>query len=364
VVVGPIPSCPSGALAVAGDPNAITYSYTDLNWKTGVAYFVTTVDLGPAGTARESTPAKQYQAPLTLIATSPLTYNSSESLSTTGGTTNGTVTYYLLSGPCSLTGSQLKANSGTGSCLVTATMAGSSSYDPVTSAAVTISVQKANTTTTVNSSAATSILNASVTFTATVLPQYSGVPTGTVTFQDGSNTIGTGTLNGTGIATYTTSTLTVNSHPITAVYGGDGSFTGSSGSMTQNVQYVNGGVCAGDVGHAIRPPINADGSSVWKQGSTVSAKFAVCDANGASIGSSGVITSFVLYKTSAGTTSPVDETADNSTNDSGWHFDPTARQWIFNMSTKTAPQNVANRTYYYQINLNDGSNIQFHFGLK
>ena len=55
---------------------------------------------------------------------------------------------------------------------------------------------------------------------------------------------------------------------------------------------------------------------------------------------------------------------DNSTNDLGWRFDPTAQQWIYNMSTKTSPINVANQTYYFAINLNDGSSIFFQYGLK
>ena len=63
---------------------------------------------------------------------------------------------------------------------------------------------------------------ASVTFTAKVKPASgSVVPTGTVTFKDGTTTLGTGTLDGTGKATYTTSSLAVGSHSITAAYGGD-----------------------------------------------------------------------------------------------------------------------------------------------
>ena len=54
------------------------------------------------------------------------------------------------------------------------------------------------------------------------------------------------------------------------------------------VLYATSGMCAGDVGHQIRQPINLDGSSVWKQNATVPAKFAVCDANGVSIGTAGL----------------------------------------------------------------------------
>ena len=49
-----------------------------------------------------------------------------------------------------------------------------------------------------------------MTFTATVSANGpgSGTPTGTVTFQDGSTVLGTGTLDATGVATYTTGAFT------------------------------------------------------------------------------------------------------------------------------------------------------------
>src|SRR5207249_746881 len=140
-------------------------------------------------------------------------------------------------------------------------------------------------------------------------------------------------------------------------------YTTPTKTVTINVLYSTG-PCDGDAGHQILQPINTDGSSVWKQGSTVPAKFRVCDASGNSIAASGVITNFALYRINGGTIQPVDETSVNSTNDLGWRFDPSAQQWIFNMSTKSAPQNAANRTYYYQISLNDGTSIYFNFGLK
>ena len=67
-----------------------------------------------------------------------------------------------------------------------------------------------------------------MTFTATVTVRSAGAgtPTGTVTFKDGATTLGTGTLNGAGVATFTTAALPVGHHTITAVYGGDASFNG------------------------------------------------------------------------------------------------------------------------------------------
>ena len=55
-------------------------------------------------------------------------------------------------------------------------------------------------------------------------------------FRDNGVIIGTGTLNGSGVATLTTATLLVASHPITAVYLGDGaSQTSASGTVNQTV---------------------------------------------------------------------------------------------------------------------------------
>jgi hypothetical protein len=60
-----------------------------------------------------------------------------------------------------------------------------------------------------------------VTFTATVTSGVGIIPTGTVTFNDGSTTIGSGTLNASGVATFTTSSLAVGTHSIVAAYLGD-----------------------------------------------------------------------------------------------------------------------------------------------
>ncbi len=75
-----------------------------------------------------------------------------------------------------------------------------------------------------------------VTLTATVTPSAS---TGTVTFKDGTTTLGTGTVSG-GVATFTTSGLSVGSHSITAEYGGDASYaTSTSSPLTQFVNRAN-----------------------------------------------------------------------------------------------------------------------------
>lgn len=85
------------------------------------------------------------------------------------------------------------------------------------------------------SSGSPSLLGQPVTFTATVTSIYGTIPNGEiVTFYDGSNTIGTGKTSN-GVATFTTSSLTVGTHPINATYAGDGMFKTSRGKVKQIV---------------------------------------------------------------------------------------------------------------------------------
>jgi hypothetical protein len=103
-------------------------------------------------------------------------------------------------------------------------------------------------TTIVTASANPSVLNQSVTFTATVTPAVpiNLTPTGTVQFQiDGVNfgSLVALTTAGTAISGPTTA-LAVGPHTITAIYSGDGGFLGSSGSLTQAVHYTFSGFLA------------------------------------------------------------------------------------------------------------------------
>jgi hypothetical protein len=97
--------------------------------------------------------------------------------------------------------------------------------------------EAAATSTALSSSPNPSTVGQPVTFTATVTPTSgSGTPTGTVTFMDGATTLVTGTLNASRQASFSTSSLSVGSHSITAVYGGDSNFTGSpSPALIQSV---------------------------------------------------------------------------------------------------------------------------------
>jgi uncharacterized repeat protein (TIGR01451 family) len=118
-------------------------------------------------------------------------------------------------------------------------------------------VNKANTTTAITSSQNPSVFGQPVTFTATVSVNSpgTGTPTGTVTFLDGGNSIGTASLGVGGVANLTTSALSVGNHTITATYNGDGNFNSSTGSLTGNPQVVNKANTASTVTSSLNPSI-------------------------------------------------------------------------------------------------------------
>jgi len=101
-----------------------------------------------------------------------------------------------------------------------------------------------STATSLASSLNPSIVGENVVFTASVTaPGSSAVPTGTVTFLDGTTVIGTGALTGAGVATLTTASLAAGSHNMTASYGGD---TANAASVSAvRVQVVNPALPAG-----------------------------------------------------------------------------------------------------------------------
>jgi hypothetical protein len=114
------------------------------------------------------------------------------------------------------------------------------------SAAIFLNNSRGGTTTTLATSLNPSLRGQSLTFTATVTPTGSGTPTGTVTFADGGVAIGSATLAGGG-ATFTTSTLAAGMHSITAIYGGDTNFAGSTSSALSQTVSQTGSTISGTV---------------------------------------------------------------------------------------------------------------------
>ncbi len=110
-----------------------------------------------------------------------------------------------------------------------------------TSSADRFTYTEAATSTLLTSSLDPSANGQQVVFTATVsatLPA-AGTPSGSVTFKDGSTLLGTvalETVNSVATATWTTSTLKVGGHAITASFAGSADFLSSSGTLTQTVK--------------------------------------------------------------------------------------------------------------------------------
>jgi hypothetical protein len=101
-----------------------------------------------------------------------------------------------------------------------------------TSSALTQTVNKAGTSTSVASSNNPSRSGQKVTFKAIVSPSTA---TGTVQFFDGPNLLGAANLSG-GAASLSTSALSVGSHSITASYGGDSNYNSNNSTpLTQTV---------------------------------------------------------------------------------------------------------------------------------
>ncbi len=187
---------------------------------------------------------KADQATLTAVAVSPAPFGSVQTLTTTGGSGLGAVTYSVgASTACSVSTDQLTITSSTGTCSVTATKAADGNYNARTSAALSVTVIKASTTLALASDDAASVYGQTVTFTATVAPAApgAGTPDGAVQFRvNGQNAGDVVPLVG-GTATFSTSLLTVNRpdsvpgpHEITALYvapGGSNFVGGSFGTL-------------------------------------------------------------------------------------------------------------------------------------
>ncbi|MBB6143931.1 hypothetical protein HNQ77_001880 [Silvibacterium bohemicum] len=164
-------------------------------------------------------------------------------LGASSGAISGSVTYksgnsvvgaatLSAAGVASLTTSALAV----GSDALTAVYSGDTLHIASTSAELTQTVQSAGTTTTLASNQNPSLFGQNVTFTATV----SGngiVPTGAITFTDGSTPLATVNVNTAGVASYSTTTLSIGVHQIVASYSGDSDDQKSTSAVVnQSVQ--------------------------------------------------------------------------------------------------------------------------------
>ena len=130
------------------------------------------------------------------------------------------------SGPAVATFSVSSSSFTPGSQTITAVYGGDTNY--ITSSnSLSLVVSIATTSVALTGNPTTLVAGNPVTLTATVTGN-GGVPTGNVNFMDGGVLVGTGKLNGSGVASITTTTLAAGSHTIIATYVGDTDDGGSS----------------------------------------------------------------------------------------------------------------------------------------
>jgi hypothetical protein len=202
----------------------------------------------------------------------PVTLTAEITGSKVRGVTNiptGSVTFYdgstaLATEPISGSGQAAYKASGlsTGTHNITAQYGGDTHY-LANSASLQQVVGQAGSSASVTSSAkdyATPGLK--VTFTATIASSVKGdtlVPTGKATFYDGTSELGSVSLNSSGVAGFSTSTLAIGSHSITAQYSGDGNFlTSTSPALPQMVVLPDYALGANPSKVAVNPGSTAD----------------------------------------------------------------------------------------------------------
>jgi len=144
-----------------------------------------------------------------------------------------------------------------------------------------------------------------------------------------------------------TKTLTVPA--VTAVdYAGNESLAVTE---TYYVRYVFGGILQ---------PINPDGSSIFKLGSTVPVKFQLWDANGVFV--TNAVARIFVTKTSNGVTGVVTEAVSTSAATTGnlFRYSSDGNQYIFNLNTKP----LSTGTWEIRIVLDDETTKSVSFSLK
>ena len=110
---------------------------------------------------------------------------------------------------------------------LSASYPGSTNYGASTSSILVQTVASTTTSTTLTAGGSSSLAGQPVTLTASVTSP-TGIPTGNIVFRDGSQNIGQVQLTSQGVATFSTSGLSVGTHTLTAVYQGDGNYTAST----------------------------------------------------------------------------------------------------------------------------------------
>jgi hypothetical protein len=180
--------------------------------------------------------------PLTLFFTQTLTLTAVVNAS--GATPAGTITFNntnpvtgvvtLGQAPLSASGSAtLTLTPAVGSYVITAAYGGSATDSPSTSPQVDVVVNPAPTATVLTASPNPANLGQTVTLSATVTSAI-GTPTGTFNFYDGTTLLGTQPVAG-GAASFSTASLSIGNHSLTAAYTGASNFATSTSAAVSEI---------------------------------------------------------------------------------------------------------------------------------
>jgi hypothetical protein len=210
-------------IAVLSGPATVTGNTVTL---TGAGTVVLQASGAGTGNCSMITAAQSFQvtpAPLKVAAS-----NASRSYGAANPAFSGTVTGAVGSDSFSesfTTTATAASNVGSYPIVPAVTGANLASYT-VTAVNGTLTVSSASTTTTL-SAPATATSGSSVALTATVA-STAGTPGGSVTFYNGSTSLGPGTLNASGVATLSTTTLPVGADAVSATYAAANNFAAST----------------------------------------------------------------------------------------------------------------------------------------
>lgn len=217
-------------------PHSLTASYGgDFGFLTSTSPAnVQTVNQAQSSVALAASPAATvYGQSLTLTAT----------VAGPGATPSGSVTFLdgttnigsgaLTSGVATL---QL-SNLAVGPHSLTASFSGDANFLPATSAAVPLTVAQAASSAALVVDINPSVAGQKITVQAgvTAVSPGAGIATGTLTFKDGTNTLGTAQLDSAGTATFSTTAFSVGTHPLTIIYAGDTNFIGSTSPVYSQI---------------------------------------------------------------------------------------------------------------------------------
>src|SRR5215203_223726 len=294
--------------------------------------------------AHSVTVNKANQAALTVTSPNSGTFGEHLAITTSGGTTNGALSFQASGGACQIdANNKLEITSGTGTCSVTATMAGNDNYNAVTSAAHSVTVNKATAQVTLSNLGP--YLFDGTAKSATVATTPTGLNV-TVTY------------NGS-----TTAPTAVGSYNVVATVNNPNYQGQATGTLVISPWTLNGFYQPVDM-DVVTTTGTTTALNTVKNGSTVPMKFNVLkgatqltdNTNNA------VVKSFtqqsVLCPSGAGVV--VDEIEVTTTGGTSLRYDATAGQWIQNWQTPKKP----NTCYNVTLTTQDGSKLVAHFQLK